>query len=91
MTIKQFTDAELFTMFNVELPDGDDLWTVRFRRQGKVVDPSAMDVDELRRARRQERAERVEKLAELVGSMDAKKMEADDVSITDLINKPKFV
>jgi len=56
-----------------------------------LLDPSAMDVDELRRARRQERAERVEKLAELVGSMDAKKMEADDVSITDLIDKPKFV
>jgi len=71
---------------------GVDLWDIRTPRMPKgVIDPSAMDADELHRCRTEERRERVERLTALVAAMDAGKMEEDDISITDLIEKPKYI
>lgn len=61
----------------------------REKRTSKVVDPSAMDVDELHKCQRVERADRVSRMVALAG--DIKQLEADDVSITDLIDRPVYI
>lgn len=110
--IHEFTDAELFTMFNVdcgELVDatndqvddnlriegeelealrGKDLWDVRFVRHGKVVDPTAMSYEDLKREQKRERRERIQQLEAMANDLD--RWEAEDISICDLLPPPKY-
>ena len=108
--IKQFSDAELFEMFNIDLgcfveatnkhvnadqqidPSelyGKDMWEVRYARKSKV-NKDALSAEELERERKRERGERVARLREIVSQMSDEQMEADDVSICDLIEKPVY-
>lgn len=60
----------------------------REKRDSKVVDPSAMDADELRAAQRVERAERVAQLTILVEGHTIAKLETENVCLTSLLPPP---
>ncbi len=81
--IPPMSDAMAATIFTVVIND-HKVWPMQ--REPKVIDPSAMDADELRACQRRERAERVLLMAGLVD--ESKKQ---GISLTDLIPLPTYI
>lgn len=77
---------ELNSMFGITM-----FAPARESRASKVVDPSAMNADELRACQRAERAERTSMMADMVNNHTLKALEDGDVSLTDLLPPPTHI
>lgn len=84
--------VDLFACFDFVDGEGGSLYEFRPKqRTGKVENFDADSPEELARKQSAERADRVNRLAELCTPARLDQLEAEDISVTDLLEKPVFI